>query len=64
MSSLQGHFLDDEVERGIWRIVPATAELVFADSRGLWERLSRQAFPLELHELFDPTHLAANPLCN
>ncbi len=56
--------LDDDVGRGIWRIVAATAEQIFADSNGLWERLSKQAFPLQLFDLIDPRHLAVNPLFN
>jgi putative transcriptional regulator len=56
--------LDEEVERGIWRIVPATREQIFSDGSDLWERLLRQAFPLQLHELFDPRHASTNLACN
>jgi putative transcriptional regulator len=56
--------LDEEVEQGIWRIVPATADQVFSDSKNLWERLSKQAFPLQLHDLFDPNHVSVNPQFN
>jgi putative transcriptional regulator len=60
----EGEQLDEEVQQGLWRIVFATAEDVFAEGDDLWERLLRQAFPLQLHELFDPRHISANPLVN
>jgi putative transcriptional regulator len=56
--------LDDEVQQGIWRIVPATGEQIFSDGQDLWERLVRQALPLQLHDLFDPRHISTNPLFN
>lgn len=60
----EGRRLDDEVQQGLWRIVPATAEAVFSKGDGLWERLLRQAFPLQLHDLLDPQHNSANPFVN
>jgi putative transcriptional regulator len=60
----EGRRLGDEVQQGLWRIVPATAEAVFSESDDLWERLLRQAFPLELHDLLDPQHISANPSVN
>lgn len=60
----EGRRLDDEVQQGLWRIVPATAEAVFSEGDGLWERLLRQAFPWQLHDLLDPQHTSANPSVN
>ena len=40
----EGRRLDDEVQQGLWRIVPATAEAVFSEGDGLWERLLRRLF--------------------
>jgi putative transcriptional regulator len=56
--------LDNEVEQGVWRIAVATAEQVFAPSDDLWRCLYRRAFPLQLHELFDPNDLSTNPSFN
>ncbi len=56
--------LDNEVEQGVWRIAAATAEQIFSESDDLWSRLSRRAFPLQLHELFDPNDLSINPSFN
>jgi putative transcriptional regulator len=56
--------LDNEVEQGVWRIAVATAEQIFSESDELWQRLSRRAFPLQLHELFDPNDLSINPSFN
>jgi putative transcriptional regulator len=56
--------LDNEVEQGVWRIAVATPEQIFAECDDLWQRLSRRAFPLQLHELFDPNDLSINPSFN
>ena len=56
--------LDNEVEQGVWRIAVATAEQIFSESDELWQRLSRRAFPLQLHELFDSNDLSINPSFN
>jgi putative transcriptional regulator len=56
--------LDREVEQGVWRIVAATPQQIFSESEDLWCRLSRQAFPVQLHELFDPFDLSINPAFN
>ena len=56
--------LENELERGVWRIAAATPDQVFSESDDLWHRLSRQAFPLQLHELFNSYDLPTNPLFN
>jgi putative transcriptional regulator len=56
--------LDYEVERGIWRVVPATPELIFSESRDLWTQLSRQASRQQLRIMFNIKHIPADPLLN
>ena len=55
--------LDDDLRRGLWRSVPATAEQIFSAGADLWARLSRPA-PPPLFDLFDPKHASINPLLN
>jgi len=56
--------LDFEVEQGIWRVAPATAEQIFSDSDDLWEQVSRQASRLQLRVMFNLKHIPADPLLN
>jgi putative transcriptional regulator len=56
--------LDDEVERGVWRVVPATPEQVFCEDCDLWTHLSRQASRLQLRIMFNIRHIPADPLLN
>jgi putative transcriptional regulator len=56
--------LDDEVRRGIWRVVPATPAQVFSEDRDLWEQLSRQASGLQLRTMFNINYIPADPLLN
>jgi putative transcriptional regulator len=56
--------LDDEVRRGIWRVVPATPEQIFSGDSDLWEQLSRQASRLQLRIMFHINHFPADPLLN
>ena len=53
-----------ELEQGVWRVVPATAEQIFSDCSDLWERLTRQASRLQLRMMFNITHVPADPLLN
>jgi putative transcriptional regulator len=56
--------LDFEVELGIWRVVPATAEQTFSDSDELWDEVSRQASRLQLQIMLNLKHIPADPLLN
>ena len=56
--------LDFEVEQGIWRVAPATAEQTFSDSDELWEQVSRQASRLQLQIMLNLKHIPADPLLN
>ncbi len=39
----QGEQLSDELRAGIWHLLPATSEAVFASDRDMWPRLIRRA---------------------
>jgi putative transcriptional regulator len=56
--------LEYEVEQGVWRVVPATPEQIFAEDCDLWEQLSRQASRLQLRIMFNIKHIPADPLLN
>ena len=56
--------LNYEVERGIWRVVPATPEQIFSENRDLWEQLSRQASRLQLRIMFNIKYAPTDPLLN
>jgi putative transcriptional regulator len=56
--------LDFEVERGMWRVVPATPEQIFSETDDLWERLSWQASRRQLRSLFHIRHIPAYPGLN
>jgi putative transcriptional regulator len=56
--------LDFEVEQGIWRVAPATAEQIFSHNEDLWEQVSRQASRLQLRIMFNLKHIPADPLLN
>jgi putative transcriptional regulator len=56
--------LDFEIEQGIWRVVPATSELIFTEPSDLWEQLSRQASRVQLRFVFRLKHIPADPLLN
>jgi putative transcriptional regulator len=56
--------LEDEVEKGVWRVVPATAEHIFSNDRNLWEQLAGQASRLQLRFMFNVKHIPADPLLN
>jgi putative transcriptional regulator len=56
--------LEYEIEQGLWRVVPATAEQVFSVNDKLWEQLSRQVFEMQVQSLFNISHVPANPEWN
>jgi putative transcriptional regulator len=56
--------LELEIERGVWRVLPADAGSLFSESRLLWEQLSRQAFERHLHLVFNLKHIPTSPLLN
>jgi putative transcriptional regulator len=56
--------LDCDVQRGTWRVVPATPEQIFSDASDLWEQLSRQASRLQLRTMLNIKHVPADPLLN
>lgn len=49
--------LDLEVERGMWRVIPATSKQIFAEDDRLWEQLSWQASGRRLRSLFHIRHI-------
>ena len=56
--------LELEVEQGIWRAAPATAEQVFSGSDDLWAQVSRQASRLQLRIMLNLKHIPDDPLLN
>ncbi len=56
--------LAEEVEQGVWRVVPATPEQIFTEDSDLWEQLSWQASWLRLWTMFNIRHIPADPLRN
>ncbi len=56
--------LDDEVEHGIWRAIPATAAEIFSNGDNLWERLLRQAFDSLLQVMCNVKHIPSDPSLN
>ena len=56
--------LDYEVGQGIWRVVPATPEQIFAKDVDLWEQLAKQASRLQLQTMFNIKHIPPDPLWN
>jgi putative transcriptional regulator len=56
--------LDFEVEQGIWRVAPATAEQIFSESDELWEQISKQASRLRLRIMLNLKHIPTDPLLN
>jgi putative transcriptional regulator len=53
-----------ELEQGVWRVVPATAQQIFSHDGNLWEKLSMQATRLQLWMMFNIKHVPADPLLN
>jgi putative transcriptional regulator len=56
--------LEYEIEQGVWRIAPGTAEQIFASGGDLWEELSRQVLELQLREWHNLKHIPADPQLN
>ena len=56
--------LDDEIEQGVWRVVPATPEQIFLANSDLWEELSQEVSRLQLRSMFNIRHIPADPLLN
>ena len=56
--------LEYEVERGIWRAIPATVAEIFSDGDNLWERLLRQAFDSLLQVMCNLKHIPRDPSLN
>jgi len=53
-----------EIERGVWRAVPAAADLVFSRSNKLWTQLARKALEMQLKMLFNVQYISADPQLN
>jgi putative transcriptional regulator len=56
--------LDDEVQQGTWRVVPATSEQVFQGDSELWERLSDVASRMQLRSMLSIRYIPLDPLLN
>jgi putative transcriptional regulator len=56
--------LEHEVDQGVWRVAPATAERIFSSSDDLWEILSKEVFALRFIDLFNVAHIPADPILN
>ena len=49
--------LEDEVEKGVWRVAPAAADQIFSKSDRLWKQLSRQLSERQWPMLFNLKHV-------
>jgi putative transcriptional regulator len=56
--------LEQEVESGLWRAVPATAAKIFFKGDDLWERLLRQAFDSALQVMCNIKHIPSDVSLN
>jgi putative transcriptional regulator len=56
--------LEQEVEYGIWRAIPATAAKIFASADGLWEGLWQQAFDSLLQVMCNIEHVPSDASLN
>ena len=56
--------LEQEVEYGIWRAVPATAGEIFSSVDDLWERLLKRAFGSVLAVMCRIKHVASDASLN
>ena len=56
--------LENEVEHGIWRAIPATAAEIFSNGENLWERLLRQAFDSLLQVMCNIKHIPSDASLN
>ena len=56
--------LKKEIELGVWRVVPGTAEAVFSNNSQLWQNLYRRGFELQLREMLALKYLPADPMLN
>jgi len=56
--------LEKEIELGVWRVVPGTADAVFSDNSHLWQNLYRQDFEMQLRAMLDLKYLPADPMLN
>jgi putative transcriptional regulator len=56
--------LDDEVQQGTWRVVPATPEQVFQADSDLWQQLSVLASRMQLRSMLRIRYFPLDPLLN
>ncbi|TWU44993.1 hypothetical protein Q31b_01640 [Novipirellula aureliae] len=56
--------LADELEAGLWHVVPATAQIVFEDSEQMWPQLIRHATSRSLANWIGIKDYPANPELN
>jgi putative transcriptional regulator len=56
--------LEDELRRGDWRVLPATAEHVFSTADDLWENVLRQIGHSLLKSIFKMDELPPDPTVN
>jgi putative transcriptional regulator len=56
--------IEQQVEYGIWRAIPATAAKIFANNDNLWEGLLRQACGSLLQVMCNIKHVPSDPSLN
>jgi putative transcriptional regulator len=56
--------LEDEIEQGAWKAVPALAEDIFDASDDLWQRLMQRAMAGVLPEMLHLKHVPPDPSLN
>ncbi len=54
----------DEIERGVWRVVPATADQIFSRCYRLWEQLARKVLEIQLKIVLNVRHIPADTQLN
>jgi len=56
--------IEYEIEQGVWRVAPATADQIFSGSNGLWEQLARKVLEIQLKIMFNVRHIPADRQLN
>ena len=49
--------IEEEIEQGVWRVLPALADQIFSRSGRLWEQLAREVLEIQMKLLFNVWHI-------
>ncbi|MGO9113252.1 MAG: YqgE/AlgH family protein [Thermoguttaceae bacterium] len=49
--------IEDEIEQGVWRVLPALADQIFSRSGRLWEQLAREVLEIQMKLLLNVWHI-------